>query len=170
MAEPTSQNLNQSPSPGGDGVQSSAAERSSHGLDRASNQPGQQRVNAAERRERGENAREGDKVGERPSLIQSPGEVLPGDAAADAINTAEARRRDAAEAEQHLKSQDLPQAVLEEMDAGRKALERNKPRNQALDANTSDRAANPTNPVDDLAVRQRAGQTTPVTTRSSSGV
>lgn len=172
MADVPQQNLNSSPSPGGDGVTSSTAERTAHGLDRADNQPGQQRVNAALRRERGDNP--GDKVGTRPSLIQSPGEVLPGDASDAAINAAETARRDAADAERKLEHGELPQGTIDEMNAGKQALQRNRPRNEALDANTSDRQLGaapvpPTNPVDDLAARQRAGQTTPPQPRSSSG-
>jgi hypothetical protein len=130
------QNRNLSPSPGGDGVQSAASERTAHGADRGVDQPGQQRINAAERRERGENTKQGDKVGERASLIQSPGEVLPYEAAAAALDAAEQKRFSDAEKARDEEFKDLPQATIDEINAGRNALKRH------------DRAAATTNPVD----------------------
>lgn len=161
MAEDTtmpSQNLNKSASPGGDGVQSSQAERSAAGLDAGVNQPAQQRINAAERRERGVDVAKDAKVGSRPSLVQSPGEVIPEDATFAASAAAiEQSHKDRVAAEQHLKDGDLPQATLDEMNAGKAALDRNKPRNQALDsASRGPVVARPTNPVDDMNARQRA--------------
>jgi hypothetical protein len=130
------QNRNLSPSPGGDGVQSAASERSAHGADRGVDQPGQQRINAAERRERGDNAKPGDKVGERASLVQSPGEVSPYETAAAALDAAEAKRLSDAEKARDEEFKDLPQATIDEIEAGRAALKRH------------GRAAAPTNPVD----------------------
>lgn len=139
------QNLNQSPSPGGDGVQSSDSERRAAGLDQPVNQPAQQRINAAERRERGEDAKKGDKVGERPSLIQSPGEVAPGEMAAQAINDAEIRRHADAERAREAEFSEIPQNIRDEMEAGKAALKRH---SRAPEA--------PTNPVDDLNTRKSA--------------
>jgi len=118
------QNLNQSPSPFGDGIQSSQSERTAAGLDQPINQPGQQRVNAAERRERSEQPRPEGKAGIRPGVIQSPGEVLPSEASTALINAAEIARRDKAEAERAAEFGDLPQATLDEMNAGKEALKR----------------------------------------------
>lgn len=131
------QNLNMSPSPGGDGVQSSASEKAAQGDTRPS-QPAQQRINAAERRENT------DRHGIRPSLIQSPGEVVPGEAAASAINDAETRRAAAAEEAHNGQFKDIPQATLDEMNAGKEALKRHA------------RTPAPTNPVDDLNARKSA--------------
>lgn len=139
------QNLNQSPSPGGDGVQSSDSERRAHGLDAPVNQPAQQRVNAAERRERAEETKKGDKVGERASLIQSPGEVVPGEMAARAIDDAEARRKADDERAREAEFGEIPQATRDEMEAGKQALKRH-----------ARAPENPTNPVDDLNARKSA--------------
>jgi hypothetical protein len=119
------QNMNNSPSPGGDGVQSSESER--RAASAQTSQAAQQRINAAERRERPQGS----------PLVQSPGEVLPGEASADAINAAEQSRKDAAEREHSERYKDLPESTRSEMDAGKKALERG----------TVARPA-PTNPVD----------------------
>jgi hypothetical protein len=130
------QNLNQSPSPLGDGIQSSQSERSAAGLDRTVNQPGQQRVNAAERREQGENTRPGDKAGIRAGVVQSPGEVLPSEASAALIDAAEQARRDKAEAERAAEFGTLPQATLDEMNAGKEALKRHQHRTAVVDNTT----------------------------------
>lgn len=116
------QNVNNSPSPGGDGVQSSASERSAAGLDPAVNQPAQNRVNAAERRE--QTQRTDGKAGLRAGIVQSPGEVLPGEASANAINAAEQNRLARQEADHLAQFGDLPQSTLDEMEAGRNALKR----------------------------------------------
>lgn len=137
---PNPQNLNNSPSPGGDGVQSAASERSAAGLDKV-NQPAQQRINAAERREKAESGEKN--AGERPSLIQTPGEVLPGDDLL--INAAEQARKDRDAAEHKERAGELLQTTVDEMTAGKKALERNHPG-----------AAKPSNPVDDLDARKRS--------------
>jgi hypothetical protein len=130
------QNLNQSPSPLGDGIQSSQSERTAAGLDQPINQPGQQRVNAAERRERSEQPRPEGKGGIRPGIIQSPGEVLPSEASTALINAAEIARRDKAEAERAAEFGHLPQSTLDEMDAGKEALKRHQHRAAApVDAN-----------------------------------
>lgn len=140
---PDPQNVNRSPSPGGDGIQSSASERQAGG-DTSLSQPVQQRVNAAERREQGDRVKHGDKVGERSTLIQSPGMVQPGEASAAAINDAEKARNEAAERAHTEQFKDLPEATLTEMEAGKAALKRHA------------RAPEPTNPVDDLEARKSA--------------
>lgn len=136
------QNVNHSPSPGGDGVQSAASERAAGG-DTSLSQPVQQCVNAAERRERAEDVKHGDKVGLRPSLIQSPGLVAPGEASANAINDAERARIEQNERDHLEANGEVPQATMDELEAGRAALKRH-----------ANPAAAPTNPVDDLAARK----------------
>lgn len=132
---PNPQNMNNSPSPGGDGVQSAASERAN--ADKGTSQPAQQRVNAAERREQGVGGPDGDKDthGIRASLIHAPGQVLPYE---DEMNAASAIK----EAEKE--PDELPEATRREMEAGKKALEgrstRVEPERQ--------------NPVDDLETRR----------------
>jgi hypothetical protein len=121
---PNPQNVNRSPSPGGDGVQSSASERAAAG-DQGLSQPAQQRINAATRRENAADPNR--KGGERPALIQSPGEVLPQDTVAEAMAASERSRLDAVQAAHDAQFGD-PDAVSDqtraEMDAGRAAVQR----------------------------------------------
>jgi hypothetical protein len=121
---PNPQNLNRSPSPGGDGVQSSASERAAAG-DTSPSQPAQQRINAAQRRENSSNPDR--KPGERTSLIQSPGEVLPQDTVAEAMAASERSRLDAVQAAhdaQFGNPDEVSDQTRAEMDAGRAAVQR----------------------------------------------
>lgn len=66
----------------------------------------------------------------RSNVIQRPGvNTLPGDNSSHPLNVAEQERKDAAEAERKASiGEGLPAATVSEMEAGKKALDRNKPR------------------------------------------
>jgi hypothetical protein len=101
------------------------------------------------------------KHGLRPSMVQAPLEVAPGEAGAAAINAAEADRLRVAR-EQHNNQNEGKHtaATLAEMEAGREALKRNKPRAQQMEA------ANATTPELD-ANGDPVTSNAPSTTKSS---
>lgn len=63
-------------------------------------------------------------LGERPSIVQAPAEASPSQIAADAINAAENARLERENREAEERSKELPQNVVDEMEAGRAALKR----------------------------------------------
>jgi hypothetical protein len=148
----SSTNLNASASPGGDGVQSSASERAAAG-DKSNSQGAQQRINAAERRERGENTTTEDKKPGGPAgIVQSPGEVMP-NTGPDPIDVAEQSRKDKYELERKVDEGSLPQSTLDEINAGRAAIQGNASRKDAeLNARKS---GQPTNPVDETSTTSK---------------
>jgi hypothetical protein len=135
------QNLNNSPSPGGDGVQSAASEKAAGGDDGV-NQPKQQRINAAERREKTGTDDKGKP--RRHALIQAPGEVLPFEQTNNTIFSPE----EVAEADRQAIESNLPASTIAEMQGGRAALEAAKGKKFNENARVEPVAAKPANPVD----------------------
>lgn len=63
-------------------------------------------------------------LGARPNIVQNPAEINPGEAGAQAIEAAEQARLRKENEERAALAKDLPQATLDEIEAGRAALKR----------------------------------------------
>ncbi len=154
MADPNTNptNLNSSPSPNGDGVQSSSAEKTAAG-DKGNAQAAQQRINQATRREQGENVTGDDKKPGGPAgIVQSPGEVIPA-AGPDPVEVAEQVRKDKYEAERKIDNGELSQATIDEMNAGKAAIKGSGERHAAELGER--KIGQPTNPVDETSTASK---------------
>jgi len=144
----TDTNLNNSPSPRGDGVQSAASEKQAAEVEKPS-QASQQRINAAERAEEG--AAGTAEVGDGPSgIVQSPG-IVHAVGNTTVLEAATVAAEEAEKVEQLVEQGNLPQTTLDEIEAGRNALKSSRNRLSA----EMGRSTAPTNPVDATTRQQQ---------------